>query len=66
MEPRRSLAWGALLAILGGVGIVFSIIFGWTALPSPWDFLLGFVLGILSGLGCALSVYGLIIRKRGP
>lgn len=31
----------------------------------PWDFLIGFALGVICSLGATLSVHGLIERRRG-
>ncbi len=38
---------------------------GWSEAPGPWDFLLGFVVGVVAGLGATLSVAGLGERGRG-
>ena len=52
-----------MLATFGGTGIVLSILLDWTSLSRPWSFLLGFLMGILSGMGAALSIYGLGKRR---
>jgi hypothetical protein len=53
-----------MLAGIGGLGIVLSVLLGWSAVPRPWGFLLGFVVGLLAGLGVALAVSGFVERRR--
>lgn len=65
MPTETKLALGAALAVVGALGIVLSLLLGWSQAPAPWDFLLGFVDGVLSGLGATLAVVGLIERRRG-
>ncbi len=65
MSTQTKLALGAVLATLGALSIVLSLLLGWSEAPGPWDFLLGFVTGVVTGLGATLSVAGLIERRRG-
>jgi hypothetical protein len=37
---------------------------GLAAFPSPWDFIAGFVIGVVAGLGAALAVAGLLESRR--
>jgi hypothetical protein len=64
-STQAKISIGSVLASIGALGIVLSPLLGWTAAPRPWGFLLGFVVGVLSGLGVTLVVSGLIERRRG-
>ena len=64
MSTQTKLSLGAVLATLGALGIVLSLLLGWSEAAGPWDFLLGFATGVVTGLGATLSVAGLIERKR--
>ena len=67
MSTKKKLAVGAILAVIGGAGIVLGPILGFTALGKPWSFILGFVFGMMAGAGAALSVFSLLeIRKENP
>ena len=63
MTSSSKLGLGAVLAVVGGAGIVLGLILGVGDLGRPWSFLLGFVLGITSGIGVALSISGLLDRR---
>jgi predicted ABC-type sugar transport system permease subunit len=65
MSTQTRIALGSVLATVGALGMVLSLLLGWSAAPRPWGFLLGFVVGVLAGLGATLSVSGLIERRRG-
>jgi predicted ABC-type sugar transport system permease subunit len=65
MSTQIKLGIGSVLSTFGALGIVLSLILEWTALPRPWGFLLGFVLGVATGLGVILSIRRLI-EYRGP
>ena len=65
MSIQTRLALGAALATLGALGIALSLLLGWPEAAGPWAFLLGFVTGVVTGLGATLSVAGLIERRRG-
>jgi hypothetical protein len=61
----QKLGWGACLAVIGTLSIVLGPTLGLTELGRPWNFLLGFVFGVVAGLGAALSVAGLLeVRLR--
>ena len=64
MNPRKALGAGVVLAILGGIGMILAPTLGATGLPRPWSFLAGFGVGVISGLGVTLVIYGLIGRGR--
>jgi predicted ABC-type sugar transport system permease subunit len=65
ISTQAKISIGSVLASVGALGIVLSLLLEWTAAPRPWGFLLGFVVGVLSGLGVTLAVSGLIERRRG-
>ncbi len=65
MSTQTKIALGSVLATFGALGMVLSLLLEWSAAPRPWGFLLGFVVGVLAGLGATLSVSGLIERRRG-
>jgi hypothetical protein len=63
LKPQQKLGWGSLLAVIGAFGIVAGPLMGWSDLGRPWSFLLGFVFGVLGGMGATLSISGLIDRR---
>ena len=65
MGPKSKLEAGAVLAVLGGVGMVLGATIGAAELHRPWSFLAGFFVGIVCGLGVAFVVAGLVERRRG-
>ncbi len=62
--PKKKLGIGAALAACGSLGIFLGLILGAGDLERPWGFLLGLLLGIATGCGAALSVFGLLEIKR--
>ena len=64
MNAQQKISLGSLLTIIGAAGIVFSVIFGWASLTGPWDFLLGFFLGMAAGTGAVLVIAGFLEQKR--
>ncbi len=52
-----------MLATVGSVGIVLFPLMHWTAVRIPWDYLLGFAFGLMTGIGAALAVWGLLERR---
>lgn len=64
MSAQTKMSLGAVLSAVGALGIVLSFLLEWTEAPRPWSFLLGFVVGVLAGLGATLAVAGLIERRR--
>lgn len=60
LAPTAKLALGAALAAIGGTSILLSLTLGWTELPGPWSFILGFCGGLSGGAGVALAVCGLV------
>jgi len=65
MSTKTKLALGSVLSTFGALAIVLSVLFEWTAAPRPWGFLLGFITGVVAGLGVTLAISGLIDRRRG-
>ena len=61
---ETQLALGSALAVIGALLIVLLPLLGWTSLPGAWDFPLGFASGLLAGIGTAVTVIGLIERRR--
>ena len=64
MSTQTKIALGSVLSTLGALIIVLSLLLQWTTAPSPWDFLLAFVVGVISGFGATLAITGLIERRR--
>ena len=65
IKTQTKLSLGAAMATLAALAIVLSLILGWTGAPSPWGFLLGFLVGVFAGLGPTLVIAGLIERRSG-
>jgi len=63
-SSQAKMALGSALASSGALLMVLALLLGWTSLPGPWDFLLGFATGLAAGLGTALALKGLIERRR--
>ncbi|UCC40492.1 MAG: hypothetical protein JSV96_03335 [Candidatus Aminicenantes bacterium] len=64
MATKKRLAVGALLAVIGSMGIVLGPMLNLTSLGKPWSFILGFVFGVMAGAGAALSVFSLIESRK--
>ena len=64
ISSHAKMAFGSALVTLGGLLMLLPPIVGRYSFPSPWDFLLGFTTGLLAGMGSALTVGGLIERRR--
>ena len=65
MTTRQKLVTGSMLTTVSIAGIFLSLLLGWSKISSPWDFFLGFVLGVSAGTGAALAVWGLFELKSG-
>ena len=63
MTKNNKLAIGAPLGVFGSLGIFFGSLLGLGKLASPWSFLVGFVMGIITGLGVALCIAGLLEKR---
>jgi hypothetical protein len=64
-QTRAKIGGGSAFAAVAVLGMVLSPILGWSSAPRPWGFILGFVVGVLAGLGATLTVSGLVERRRG-
>jgi len=64
LSAPQKLALGAVLTTIGGVTITLSLMLGWSALPRPWGFILGFAAGVTGGIGVPLAVCGLLHTAR--
>ncbi|UCH09348.1 MAG: hypothetical protein JSU61_08900 [Fidelibacterota bacterium] len=62
---QNKLTLGSIMALIGAAGLILGPVIGLAALGRPWSFIAGFVVGIIGGLGVALSVAGLIERRGG-
>ena len=58
------LSLGATLSLLGAMGMVLAPNLGLTLLGRPWSFLVGFLAGIAAGSGVALTLCGLLNKRR--
>jgi hypothetical protein len=65
MSTQIKIGIGSVLSTFGALGILLSPILGWTAVPQPWGFLLGFAFGAVAGLGATLTITGLIEQRSG-
>ena len=64
ISSHAKMAFGSALVTLGGLLVLLSPIVGWYSFPSPWDFVIGFATGLFAGMGSALTVGGLVERRR--
>ena len=64
LTSNKKMAVGSVLALIGAVGIVLAVILDWSEVCWPWDFLIGFLFGVVAGIGAALALFGLIERGR--
>lgn len=64
MNTDKKLALGAMLATVGGLGIVCLMLLNGASLGHPWTFLVGFVFGVPAGAGTVLSVHALIQKRN--
>lgn len=63
MNPEKKISIGAFLAAGGSIGIILIILLGPPDMGRPWNFLIGFVFGIIAGLGATLSIYSLFEKR---
>jgi putative Mn2+ efflux pump MntP len=64
ISSHTKIAFGSVLAAVGGLLMALSPIVGWYSFPRPWDFLLGFATGLLAGAGAVMTIGGLVERRR--
>jgi hypothetical protein len=64
MDTRTKTGLGAAMAVLGALGFVIGPALGLAELATPWSFLIGFVVGIVAGLGATLAVAGLVEMRK--
>jgi hypothetical protein len=63
MQAHQKLGIGAPLATVGALASILLPTFGLTNLGRPWSFLLGLLVGLITGLGATLVIAGLIERR---
>jgi glucose uptake protein GlcU len=64
ISSHNKIALGSALATIGALLMVLAPLLGWYSFPSPWAFLLGFVTGLLAGVGSAMAIKGLAERRH--
>jgi hypothetical protein len=65
MKKRdRDLGLGVGLLVIGVSGFFLGPSLGLTELGRPWTFLVGFAVGVVSGIGAVFGIVGLAGRKR--
>ena len=64
MTSAKKLTIGIIFAILGGAGIILGPLLGFTELARPWSFILGFLFGVMTGIGVALAFFGLYEMRK--
>ena len=64
MKTKQKMAFGAVLSICGGIGIVLGPAFGFADLGRPWSFIIGFAFGVNGGIGAVLAICGLIENRK--
>jgi len=64
MKSTKKLSLGSIFAILGAAGIIFGALLGFTELAGPWSFILGFIFGVLAGIGVVLAISGLLETRK--
>ena len=65
LDSKQKIAAGGVLATLGGVGMVFSILFGSSLLSNLVWVVSLFLVGVAAGLGVVLVLFGLYERRQG-
>ena len=60
MKTQQKLIIGGALATLGGLAAIFGPGLG---VDRPWSFVVGFLVGVVTGLGATLAVVGLLERR---
>jgi hypothetical protein len=51
---------GSAMAAFGALGVLLGPALGFATLDRPWSFLLGSLFGVVTGVGFALALAGLI------
>ena len=64
MKSEKKLGLGSVFAIIGTAGIIIGPLLGFSELARPWSFILGFVFGVLAGMGVSLAISGLLDRRK--
>jgi len=64
MNYGNKILLGALLTLIGLLGIILGPLFGFTSFEQPWSFITGFFTGLISGLGITLLITGFITRQN--
>jgi len=63
---NQKLGLGAILGVIGALGIILGPLLGLAELGRPWTFLVGFAFGLMAGTGVVLSLAGLSGRRQPP
>jgi len=64
MDTKVKLYIGSLFALVGAFGLIFGPTLGATMLGKPWSFMVGFLMGVMGGMGAVLSIDGLLKMKQ--
>lgn len=64
MKTKQRIAFGAVLSICSGIGIVLGPAFGFADLGRPWSFITGFAFGVMGGIGVVFTIFGLIENRK--
>ncbi|MFQ5651830.1 MAG: hypothetical protein ACE5IY_17985 [bacterium] len=65
LDSKQKVTAGGMLGILGGVEMVFSILFGSSLLSNPVWVVGLFLIAVTAGLGVTLAICGLCERRSG-
>ena len=63
MDARRKIGIGSPLALVGAISVALAPVTGWTGTLGPWSFVSGLAVGIVTGIGAALCIAGLLERR---
>lgn len=60
MRIKNKLAFGSVLASFGAISLILNSTLRLTQMGRPWSFIIGFITGLICGLGATLTISGLI------
>jgi len=64
MKTKNKLAFGSVLVSIGWISVILVLLHGLTQMGRPWSFIIGFVTGLILGLGTTLTISGLIENRK--